>query len=164
MTELVSNSPSETSGFGKRLGKLLLPGDFVALVGELGAGKTQFVKGVATGLKISSSDLITSPTYALLNIHKGRIPLYHFDLYRLNDVEDVAELGFEEYFSGDGASIVEWAERLGNLLPQENIVIQFKVDDAERRILRFLPTGPRARELVRNLFNDSHCSREKSRC
>ncbi len=154
MTELVTESPSETSACGSRLGELLMPGDFIALVGDLGAGKTQFVKGVARGLKVSSSDPVTSPTYAILNIHKGRIPLYHFDLYRLKAEEDVADLGFEEFFRGEGVSIVEWAERLGGLLPHENIVIQFMIDEAERRRLIFLPTGPRALELVQLLFDD----------
>jgi tRNA threonylcarbamoyladenosine biosynthesis protein TsaE len=152
VTELVTKSPSETSDCGARLGELLLPGDFVALTGELGAGKTQFVKGVAAGLNVASSDPVTSPTYALLNIYNGRIPLFHFDLYRLKDETDIAELGFEEYFRGDGACIVEWAERLGELLPKENIIIQFNVDDAEHRTLSFLPTGSRAMELVRLLL------------
>jgi tRNA threonylcarbamoyladenosine biosynthesis protein TsaE len=151
--QLVTESPSKTYDLGARFGALLLPGDFVALIGELGAGKTQFAKGVAAGLNVSTSDPVTSPTYAILNIHNGRIPLYHFDLYRLKDEEDITSLGFEEYFSGDGACIVEWAERLGGLLPKDNILIRFKVDESERRRLCIEPTGARALELLR-LFGE----------
>ena len=88
-------------------------GDFIALSGELGSGKTRFVRGVAEGLTVDPATQITSPTYSLLHIYTGRLPLYHFDLYRLAGDADVAELGFAEFFFGDGVSLVEWADRLG---------------------------------------------------
>ncbi|GAM10668.1 tRNA threonylcarbamoyladenosine biosynthesis protein TsaE [Geobacter sp. OR-1] len=151
MKELISESNMSTFECGLKLGELLAPGDFVALVGELGAGKTQFVKGIAQGLCVSSDEPVCSPSYTILNIHQGRIPLYHFDLYRLADARQVSELGFDEYFFGTGAAVVEWADRLGSLLPQDNLTVFFNVESAERRKLCFQPTGSRSSELLRRL-------------
>jgi tRNA threonylcarbamoyladenosine biosynthesis protein TsaE len=133
---------------------LLVPGDFISLIGDLGAGKTQFVKGVAQGLGIPPEETVCSPSYTILNIHNGRIPLYHFDLYRLAGPDQVFDLGFEEYFAGEGVSIVEWADRIDCHNPYENLRICFQIDDVERRRLTFQPAGKRPIELVR-LFADA---------
>jgi tRNA threonylcarbamoyladenosine biosynthesis protein TsaE len=138
-----------TMAFGRMLGKLLIPGDFIALVGDLGAGKTHFVKGVAQGLEISSDEPVCSPSYTILNIHQGRIPLYHFDLYRLNDNSQISDLGFDEYFEGNGVSIVEWADRMGDQIPRDNLTVIFTIEALELRRLCFKPNGDRPNELLR---------------
>jgi len=149
--EVVTESAVSTFDLGRNLGDLLLPGDFIALIGELGAGKTQFVKGLALGLGIPSEEPVNSPSYTILNIYQGRIPLYHFDLYRLSDENEIAELGFDEYFTGTGASIVEWADRLGIHYPCDNLKVVFSVEGADRRRLTFQATGCRSEELLRRL-------------
>jgi tRNA threonylcarbamoyladenosine biosynthesis protein TsaE len=152
MTCVVTNSGSETVALGARLGRLLAPGDFVALVGELGAGKTQFAKGVAQGLEVDPGTPVTSPTYTILNIYQGRLPLYHFDLYRLHGPEEVEELGFEEYFSGAGACIVEWAERLGEETPAEVLTVTLAHAGAAERTVCFTALGKRAEALLAALL------------
>jgi len=144
---------AETLALGERLGRLLAPGDFVALIGELGAGKTHFVQGVARGLGIDPALPVTSPTYTLLHEYRGRIPLYHFDLYRLGGVDDILELGFAEYFYGDGACLVEWAERLGNELPQEQLTIFLAHRGGDHRAIGFEPHGARYAELLERLLS-----------
>lgn len=152
MKEIRSVDAAETFSLGVRLGRLLEPGDFIALTGNLGAGKTQFVKGLAVGLGLAPEEPVTSPTYTLLNIHGGRFPLYHFDLYRLVSEDDIINLGFEEYADSAGVCVVEWAERLGGLIPDEHLSVFFIVEDVDSRLIRFEPTGSRADELVRRLF------------
>jgi tRNA threonylcarbamoyladenosine biosynthesis protein TsaE len=150
--EIRSGNAAETFSIGARLGRLLEPGDFIALIGNLGAGKTQFVKGVAVGLGLTPEEPVTSPTYTLLNIHVGRFPLYHFDLYRLVSEDDIINLGFEEYVDSAGVCVVEWAERLGDLIPGEHLSVFLSVEDVDSRLIRFEPSGSRAEELVRRLF------------
>lgn len=151
MHVLLSSSPERTEALGRLLAGLLQPGDFVALHGDLGAGKTCFARGVASGLGVAAGTPITSPTYTLLNIYAGRIPLYHFDLYRLSTDDDAFEAGFHEYFHGDGVSLVEWPERLVSLLPDHRLEIHFtQVDDQVRRI-EFRPMGERFLRLVTRL-------------
>jgi len=149
---VVTGSGAETAALGARLGRLLLPGDFVALVGELGAGKTQFAQGVAAGLEVGPDTPVTSPTYTILNIYQGRIPLYHFDLYRLQGPEEIAELGFEEYFSGSGACVVEWAERLAEESPRDLLTVTLEHSGTDCRTLCFAAAGSRAARLLEQLF------------
>lgn len=151
MKEVTTASASSTIDCGRMLGELLIPGDFLALVGDLGAGKTHFVKGVAQGIGIAADETVCSPSYTILNIYQGRIPLYHFDLYRLTGGSQIADLGFDEYFEGDGACVVEWSERLGDQIPDDALRIVFHVDGPEQRTLTFEPTGVRSSELVRLL-------------
>lgn len=148
MVVVSTRSPEETEALGERLGQLLSPGDFIALRGELGAGKTRFVNGVAHGLGIPPAIPITSPTYTLMNIYEGRLALYHFDLYRLAGDDDVIDLGFVEYFAGQGASLVEWAERLVHELPPERLDITFSHIDEQTRRIEFTPWGERFNALV----------------
>ena len=155
MPGVVTRSGAETVELGARLGRLLAPGDFVALVGDLGAGKTQFAKGIAQGLEVDPGTPITSPTYNILNIYQGRLPLYHFDLYRLQG-EEVAELGFEEYFSGAGVCVVEWAERLAEETPEQVLTVSLGHAGAEERTVSFAARGSRAVELLRALFPSLH--------
>jgi tRNA threonylcarbamoyladenosine biosynthesis protein TsaE len=149
---LITRNETETVALGKRLGSILMPGDFIALMGELGAGKTRFVQGVAAGLNVDTSLPVTSPTYSILHIHSGRLPLFHFDLYRLKGAGDAGELGFEEYFYGEGVSVVEWADRLQGEMPDERLVITFSHLGEEERKIEFTPRGERYEELVMSLF------------
>jgi len=146
-----SGTPLETDRIGVLIGKLLRPGDFVALRGELGAGKTRIARGVATGLGVDPAMPVTSPTYTLLNIYQGRMPLYHFDLYRLAGDDDVLDLGFDDYFHGDGVSLVEWPERLDRELPKDRLEIVFSyVGETERRI-ELIATSARFKKVVDEL-------------
>src|SRR5438094_1460889 len=106
-----------TMAFGRRLGGLLFPGAVVALVGPLGAGKTHLVRAVAEGLGIPDSRAVSSPTFVLLQEYQGRLPIYHFDAYRLSGEGEFLELGSLEYFEGEGVCLVEWADRVYRCLP-----------------------------------------------
>ena len=150
--EVTSASDLETRLIGERLGRALQAGDFITLTGELGAGKTQFTKGIASGLDVASARYVGSPTYTLMNQYEGRIPLYHFDLYRLHGPDDAIGLGFDEYFHGDGVTVVEWSDRLGDQLPSERLdIIIIYLSDIVRRI-RFEAVSVRFVELLRVLF------------
>jgi tRNA threonylcarbamoyladenosine biosynthesis protein TsaE len=148
MPSVTTCSADETSALGARLGRLLQPGDFIALTGELGAGKTQFARGVARGLDVDPALPVTSPTYTLMNVLPGRVVLYHFDLYRLSGDDDAAELGFAEYFHGRGVCIVEWAERLALELPGELLTVHFQHGGDDTRRIEFTALGPRYLELM----------------
>ncbi len=148
---VLSGSAAQTVSLGERLGALLGEGDFIALTGELGSGKTQFARGVAAGIGVDPAVPVTSPTYTLMNLYHGRLPLYHFDLYRLAGDQDVADLGFEEYFYGTGVCLVEWPERLGCLLPEERLTVLFSYLDDNSRNISFEPCGERYEEIVKNL-------------
>lgn len=153
MQTFVSGSPEQTEALGAALAGLLHPGDFIALHGELGAGKTRFAQGVAYGLGVARPIPVTSPTYALLNIYQARIPLYHFDLYRLASADEVLDAGFDEYFYGDGVSLVEWPERLGSLLPPARLEVVFSYLDDCSRGVAFHPFGERFVSLVNALLS-----------
>jgi len=152
MVVIQSGTPAETEQVGALIGALLQPGDFLALRGELGSGKTRFARGIATGLGIGADIPVTSPTYALLNIYQGRIPLYHFDLYRLAGEDEVIELGFAEYFSGDGVSLVEWPERLIEELPSERLEIAFSYSGETRRRIEVTPVSDRFKKIAEALL------------
>lgn len=118
-------SPEETFEIGKKLGKASAAGEVYALVGDLGVGKTVFTKGFAEGLGIEDS--VNSPTFTILQIYEeGRIPLYHFDAYRIDEPEEMVEIGFDEYIEGDGVCLIEWAGRIADLLPDDIIVIRME--------------------------------------
>jgi tRNA threonylcarbamoyladenosine biosynthesis protein TsaE len=113
---------------------LASPGLVVLLAGELGAGKTCFAQGVAEGLGTPAGNPVTSPSYTLLNVHKGRLPLYHFDLYRLATVGDLEDLGYDEIAEGDGVTLVEWADRLSAPLAASLRVVLHRVDSTRRKL------------------------------
>lgn len=124
------NNLNETEKFGIFLGKNLNPGDVVCLNGDLGAGKTTLTKSIAKGLGID--DYVTSPTFTIVNEYYGKTDLYHIDTYRLDDKIDVDYLGFDEYFYSDGVTIVEWAEKIRDALPEEYMEINIKSHDDKR--------------------------------
>ena len=131
--EITTHSEKETIAWTNELGAKAEPGTIFALYGELGTGKTIIAKGIAKGLEINED--ITSPTFLMLEIYNGRLPLYHFDLYRLDKIEELDELNFEEYWEGDGVSVIEWAEKAGNRIPLGAIKINIESLNAfERKI------------------------------
>src|SRR5271156_5023647 len=112
-----------TMALGHRLGECLCPGSVIALIGQLGAGKTHFVRAVAEGLGLKNSLIVSSPTFVLIQEYPARLPVYHFDAYRLQNPQDFADLGVHEYFSGEGVCLVEWADRVETTLPAEHLRI-----------------------------------------
>lgn len=128
----ISHSAAETFDFGRQLGAELQPGDVVALIGELGAGKTCFVKGIAAGLGVTQE--VTSPTFTLIHEYRGeRLPLAHIDLYRLDNVREAVNIGIEEYLGGPGVTVIEWAERIEPLLPANTQHIRLSIVDEKTR-------------------------------
>lgn len=116
MFYLETNSPNDTFEAGRRLGLCAKPGEIYTLNGELGVGKTVFTQGVAAGLGIAEH--VNSPTFTIVQIYEsGRLPFYHFDVYRIGDIEEMEEIGYEDYFFGGGVCMVEWAERISELIP-----------------------------------------------
>jgi len=138
---------------GKRLGSLLSPGDVIFLTGELGTGKTCFVKGIADGLGIKDAR-VTSPTFIIVNEYKGKIPLYHIDLYRIGIIEDLRDIGMEEILYGKGVTAIEWAERIKDTLPDERLDITLKWVDEETRTIDIKAFGSHHREILKNLTGE----------
>jgi len=132
----VTHSASETIELGKVLGECLAPGDVVALYGELGSGKTTLVKGLAAGLGVTDQEGVRSPTFVLLNLYKGRLPIYHVDLYRVQTVEVLHDIGYREYAFGDGVTVIEWAEKAEPALPQQAIRVWLKTLGKKSRQIR----------------------------
>ncbi len=130
--ETTSTDPDQTRHLGRLLGEVAAPGLVVLLNGELGAGKTCFAQGVAAGLRVATDSPVTSPSYTLLNIHQGTLPLYHFDLYRLARVDDLADLGYDEIAEGDGLTLVEWADRMSTLPDASLSITISRVSESER--------------------------------
>ena len=138
LEEIVS-SEEATEGLGHRLASLFQAGDVIALYGELGAGKTCLVRGLAEGLGAEKA-LVSSPSFSLINEYPGALPLFHMDCYRLGLEEEIQELGLEEYFDGPGVSIIEWAERIRNL-PEERLEISISILDEFRRLIKIRAYG-----------------------
>lgn len=149
---MISNSIDETMDIGAKLARALRPGSVVALVGELGSGKTVLTKGIARGLGVKDVRYINSPTFVIIKEYRGRIPLYHFDLYRLNASTVLDSENFEEYFYGDGVTVVEWADKIRRLLPKNRVEVRLSVaGDNKRKIEIKLPSS-RAPKGRSNLF------------
>src|SRR6056297_110043 len=134
MQQLHTASAEETIRLGQKIGCKVAPGDIITLHGSLGSGKTTIVKGIADSLEIA--DEITSPSYTLISEYEGRIPLYHMDLYRIDSIEEFELLGAEELLYGSGVSIIEWAEKIEQLLPDNCISITFEIDTADEREIK----------------------------
>jgi tRNA threonylcarbamoyladenosine biosynthesis protein TsaE len=139
MPKITSHSEQETAKLGNRLAKFLKPGDIVCLFGDLGSGKTTLVKGLVGGLKIKPSK-VNSPTFVLMNIYEGKIPIYHFDLYRIEG-KDLLNIGYEEFFYDEGIAVVEWAERLGAELPKEYIAVRLGHKNEKERVIEVSAQG-----------------------
>lgn len=140
-----------TSALGHRLGGLLFPGAVVALIGPLGAGKTYLVRAIAEGLQIADPRVVSSPTFVLIQEYQSRLPIYHFDAYRLHNPGEFSELGVHEYFEDKGVSIVEWADRVESCLPPEHLRITLDVTGASSRRAVIEARGDRYDYLLRQL-------------
>ncbi len=164
----ISHSAAQTQRLGMRLGELLRGGELILLNGQLGTGKTTFAQGLAQGMGISAN--INSPTFTLLKEYAGRIEsqpgngsapqrspaLYHFDLYRLDNPEEIFDLGFEEYFTSDGVCVVEWAEKADLYWPTDHLDIRLKMLSETKRGLLFAAIGPRYCELLRQFQKNTY--------
>lgn len=146
--EWKADNAEETIGFAERIGLLLEAGDVITLEGDLGAGKTTFTKGIAKGLGIAKT--VNSPTFTIIKEYQGKLPLYHMDVYRLKDSEE--DLGFDEYFEGDGVTVVEWAHLIEDQLPVEFLQIQLFYDNTSGRKIVLSPKGSRYMQLCKELF------------
>ena len=144
------HSLEDTEKFGFRLGKILKGGDLLCFIGDLGAGKTTLTKSIAKGLDVK--DYVTSPTFTLINEYQGRVPLYHFDVYRLDDVDSLYDLGFEEYFYSNGVCIIEWGDKILSLLPKDTIILEINRGNGDNdREVTITGQGDRYTEIVEEL-------------
>jgi tRNA threonylcarbamoyladenosine biosynthesis protein TsaE len=147
---MISESAAKTIKIAERLGKSAKPGFVICLTGELGCGKTTFVKGLALGLGIKDARYLNSPSFVILKEYRGRLPLYHFDVYRLNGENEFAGIGPEEYFYSGGVSVVEWADKVPGILPESRLEIRFRYKDEKTRELVFKAKGKDYRDFLEN--------------
>jgi tRNA threonylcarbamoyladenosine biosynthesis protein TsaE len=149
--QIESVSAEQTFAIGFAIGEKAGEGDVFALSGELGAGKTCFAGGLARGLGIGEDYTITSPTFTLINEYPGRCRLYHFDVYRLNQIGELDDLGYDEYVSGKGVVAIEWAEKIAKALPSDTVSINFTYIDENKRIIGISGPQKRVRDLVKDI-------------
>lgn len=153
---IITHNDAETENVGERLAEVLRPADVIAFYGDLGAGKTTFVRGLARAM--GASERVSSPTFVLMHIYEGRIPIYHFDAYRLENSEELLNIGAEEYIGTDGVACIEWSERTEELLPKDclRLKIYYRTDlGPTGRELVFESDGGRGQKIVEALQNDS---------
>ncbi len=148
---IMSDSPAETIAIGRGLGILLQPGDILCLAGGLGAGKTCLARGIAMGLGVDETR-VSSPTFVLAQEYRGRIPLYHLDLYRLGSAEEVEDAGLDEYIGGDGVAIIEWPDVYSPLLGLDRLTVKIDTaSDESQRELVFIARGDRYRSILEEM-------------
>lgn len=150
MENYISHSEKQTRDVASQLAQHLKAGDIVNLVGDLGAGKTTFVKGLASGSKIRPEE-VSSPTFVLMNIYEASTPIYHFDLYRLEGTEDMRQMGFDEFFYGEGIAVIEWAERLGELMPPAYLRVEIKHQGESERAISIYGVGQRYERIAESM-------------
>ena len=151
--ELISQSPEQTQKIGIRIGELALPGDVFLLVGELGTGKTCLTQGIAWGLGIKEYAL--SPSFVIMRELYGRLPLYHVDLYRLDNIEESMDLGLDDYLYGKGICVIEWAEKALSILPKKHLMIKISYLSGTSRNFQIEPNGERYLEFIEQLMKYS---------
>ncbi len=161
--DFISHSETQTQRLGARLAPLLQPGDVIALNGELGTGKTRWVQGICQGLGVT--DPVISPTFTLINEYDGRLPVYHIDLYRLNNTTEIVEIGLEDYLYGVGVTLIEWADHAIDLLPENYLSIELHHLETMKRRVVLQAQGPQATILLqhykRAVFANPHPTTEK---
>lgn len=148
---IVTTSPRQSQNLGRNLGKLVKGGEIIGLVGELGAGKTCFVRGFAEGIEVSADAWVRSPTFTLINEYSGRLPVYHIDLYRVGKQEELDSLNLREYLYGDGVSLIEWFEFLPSHEVDECLELRITHSGGNRRELTFIAHGQRYEQLLDEL-------------
>lgn len=141
----------EVAELGRRLGEALFPNARLALIGPLGAGKTFFARALAEGLGVADPRVVTSPTFVLIQEYVGRLPIYHFDVYRLPCATEFMDLGVHEYFASDGVCLIEWADRVADYLPSERLEVHLEPTSERTRNLEMIAYGPRYCELLKTL-------------
>ena len=150
MIRLNSEQEETTYKIGFKLGTLLEPGDVICLTGDLGAGKTTMTKAISEALGVQED--VTSPTFTIIHEYSGKIPVYHFDVYRINRIEEMEDLGYEEYFYGEGVCIVEWASMIEEIIPDKRLWIHISIArDGEGRILDFQRSSPHYMRIIEEL-------------
>jgi len=148
--QIITDSAKETEGLGKRLAKFLQGKDIICLFGQLGSGKTTFIKGLAAGLGVKKIE-VSSPSFILMRKYKGRLPLYHFDLYRIKDSAELCDIGYEEFVFDAAVSVIEWADRMKELLPKDYLRIDFTFVDSNKRQIKFNAKSKYYRDLIKRL-------------
>ncbi|WP_027703034.1 tRNA (adenosine(37)-N6)-threonylcarbamoyltransferase complex ATPase subunit type 1 TsaE [Metaclostridioides mangenotii] len=149
MYKVYLKDEEETKSFGYKLGEIVEKGSIICLLGDLGAGKTTFTQSLAKGLGVC--DYVTSPTFTIVNEYDGRIPLYHFDVYRIGSSEEMYDIGYDEYINSDGVCIIEWANLIEDIVPEERLTIELKyVEDGREMILT--PKGEEYTRIVEELL------------
>lgn len=141
----------EMEELAKRLSTLLGPGDVICLTGDLGAGKTTFTQALAKGLGVD--EYVTSPTFTLIQEYEGRLPLYHFDVYRIQDVSEMEDIGYEEYFYGKGITVIEWASLIEEILPPDKMWIEIQSSGFSEREICFNGTNTYYEKMIKELLN-----------
>ena len=150
-----THQPTETRQWGERLGRALRPGDVVALIGDLGTGKTTLTQGIAQGLGIDASS-VTSPSFVLMKEYRaGRIPLYHIDVYRLDGVPEMQRMGYEDYLTPQSVAVIEWAQKLGSILPSEHLAVELEHADESVRRVTIRAVGAKYDALIQQLKQTS---------
>jgi len=157
LLKIRTHSDQETISLGRKIGGLLSPGDVVALTGPLGSGKTWLTKGIALGLGVDPGMVITSPSFSLVNEYRARCTLYHMDLYRLERISEILATGLEEYLYNDGVAVVEWADRLPEILPEWSIALSFEILDDNRRDIDIKGGNLRAADIIKQLETVKDC-------
>ncbi len=146
---LITHSPEQTHELGRSIGRLTQPGDVLLLVGELGTGKTCLTQGIAWGLGIEEYTL--SPTFVIVREMRGRLPLYHVDLYRLDDIKEIDDLGLDDYLYGDGVCVVEWAEKGLSLMPEEHLLVEISHLGEDERSFQLKPGNQHYQDMLEHL-------------
>ena len=149
MINIYLENENKTKEIGYKLGKLLQPGSVICLIGDLGAGKTTMTQSLAKALEVE--DYITSPTFTIVNEYEGRIPLYHFDVYRIGSSDEMYDIGYDEYINGEGVCIIEWANLIDDILPDEYLYIELKYKDMSREMI-LNPVGEKYEKIVEELI------------
>lgn len=148
MIKIYLENEEKTREIGYKLGQLLTSKSVICLIGDLGAGKTTMTQSLAKSLEVD--DYITSPTFTIVNEYEGRMPLYHFDVYRIGSSDEMYDIGFDEYINGDGVCIIEWANLIEDILPEEYLYIEMNYKETGREMI-LTPKGEKYEELVKEL-------------
>ena len=148
MVKIYLEDENKTKEIGYKLGKLLTPGSVICLIGDLGAGKTTMTQSLAKSLEVD--DYITSPTFTIVNEYEGRMPLYHFDVYRIGSSDEMYDIGYEDYINGEGVCIIEWANLIEDILPDEYLYIELKYKEMSREMI-LNPVGEKYEKIVEEL-------------
>jgi tRNA threonylcarbamoyladenosine biosynthesis protein TsaE len=150
--EILSSSPASTQSLGKKIGERLSAGSIIALTGELGCGKTLLTRGICEGLSVPLRQ-VSSPTFVLVNEYKGRLPVYHMDLYRLGDINDGFEIGIMDYFNRaeSGIMLIEWAEKMISLLPEDVLRVEYEILGPRKRKIKFTSASDKFTQLFKGI-------------